>query len=85
MSFDEVGIPAFQFIQDPLEYGTRTHHTNMDSYDRVSNNDLQQAAVIIASFVYNTAQRDDLLPRKPLPKPQSAKPIGSKDKINSKP
>ena len=68
ISFDEVGIPGFQFIQDPLDYGTRTHHTNMDSYDRVSSNDLQQASVIIASFVYNTAMRDEKIPRKPLPK-----------------
>lgn len=69
IAFDEVGIPGFQFIQDPLEYGTRTHHTNMDSYDRVSANDLMQASVIVASFVYHTAMRDEKLPRKPLPKP----------------
>jgi carboxypeptidase Q len=68
ISFDEVGIPGFQFIQDGLEYGTRTHHTNMDSYDRVSSNDLMQASVIMAAFVYNTAMRDEKLPRKPLPK-----------------
>ena len=68
ISFDEVGIPGFQFIQDPLEYGTRTHHTNMDSYDRASKSDLMQASVIIASFVYNTAMRDEKMPRKPLPK-----------------
>ena len=68
ISFDEVGIPGFQFIQDGLEYGTRTHHTNMDSYDRISSNDLMQASIIMATFVYNTAMRDELLPRKPLPK-----------------
>ncbi len=68
IAFDEVGIPGFQFIQDALEYGTRTHHTNMDSYDRVSANDLMQGSVIMASFVYHTAMRDELLPRKPLPK-----------------
>jgi len=68
ISFDEVGIPGFQFIQDGLEYGTRTHHTNMDSYDRASANDLMQASVIMAAFVYNTAMRDEMLPRKPLPK-----------------
>ena len=67
ISFDEVGIPGFQFIQDPLEYGSRTHHTNMDSYDRVSSNDLMQASIIVASFVYNTAMRDDMLPRKAMP------------------
>jgi carboxypeptidase Q len=68
ISFDEVGIPGFQFIQDGLDYGTKTHHTNMDLYDRASANDLMQASVIIASFVYNTAMRDEKLPRKPLPK-----------------
>ena len=69
ISFDELGIPGFQFIQDGLEYGTRTHHTNMDSYDRISANDLMQASIIMATFVYNTAMRDEKLPRKPLPKP----------------
>lgn len=68
ISFDEVGIPGFQFIQDPLEYGTRTHHTNMDIYDRINENDLKQASVIIASIVYHTAMRDEMIPRKPLPK-----------------
>lgn len=67
ISFDEVGIPGFQFIQDPLEYGSRTHHTNMDSYDRVSGNDLMQASIVVASFVYNTAMRDEMIPRKALP------------------
>ena len=69
IAFDEVGIPGFQFIQDPLDYGTRTHHTNMDSYDRASANDLMQASAVIATFVYQTAMRDEKLPRKPLPKP----------------
>jgi Zn-dependent M28 family amino/carboxypeptidase len=66
--FDAIGIPGFQFIQDPLEYGTRTHHTNMDTYDRVNKSDMMQASVIMAAFVYNTAMRDGMLPRKPLPK-----------------
>ena len=70
ISFDAVGIPGFQFIQDPLEYETRTHHSNMDTYDHLSIEDLQQAAVVVAAFVYNTAMRNDLLPRKPLPKPE---------------
>lgn len=70
ISFDEVGIPGFQFIQDPLEYGTRTHHTNMDTYDRVNENDLMQASVVIASLVYHTAMRDEMIPRKPLPEPK---------------
>jgi len=63
-SFDGLGIPGFQFIQDPIEYDTRTHHTNMDTYDHLLPDDLKQAAVIIASFVYHTAQRNDKLPRK---------------------
>jgi len=67
ISFDEVGIPAFQFIQDGLEYGTRTHHTNMDTYDRASKYDLMQASTILAAFVYHTAMLDEKLPRKPLP------------------
>lgn len=69
ISFDAVGLPGFQFIQDSLEYGTRTHHSNMDVYDRLSADDLKQAAAIIASFVYNTATREEMMPRKPLPKP----------------
>jgi carboxypeptidase Q len=68
ISFDEVGIPGFQFIQDGLDYGTKTHHSNMDTYDRAVADDLEQASVIMASFVYNTAMRDEKLPRKPLPK-----------------
>lgn len=69
-SFDAVGLPGFQFIQDPVEYGTRTHHSNMDTYDRIQKGDLMQISAIVASFAYNTAMRDEMLPRKPLPKPQ---------------
>ena len=65
-SFDAAGIPAFQFIQDPIEYSTRTHHSNMDTFDQLIEDDLKQAATIIASFVWHTAQRDALLPRKVL-------------------
>ncbi len=72
LAFDAVGIPGFQFIQDPIEYDTRTHHTNMDSYDHLVPEDLKQAATIIASFVYHTAQRDQKIPRKPLPQAQAA-------------
>jgi carboxypeptidase Q len=64
--FDTVGIPAFQFIQDPVEYATRTHHTNMDVYDRLQEEDLKQASAIIASFVYLAANRQEMLPRKQL-------------------
>ncbi|HEY3928224.1 MAG TPA: M20/M25/M40 family metallo-hydrolase [Candidatus Koribacter sp.] len=68
LSFDAVGIPGFQFIQDPIEYETRTHHSNMDVYERLQRDDMMQASVILASFLYNTAMRDEMLPRKPLPK-----------------
>ena len=71
LSFDAVGIPGFQFIQDEIEYGTRTHHTNMDSYDHLIAQDLMQAATIVASFVYDAANRDEQLPRKDLPKPRT--------------
>lgn len=64
LSFDAIGLPAFQFIQDNIEYDTRTHHTNMDSYDHLQPGDLKQAAVIIASFVFSAAQRNEKLPRK---------------------
>jgi hypothetical protein len=66
--FDEIGLPGFQFIQDPIEYGSRTHHTNMDVYERIQEADLKQMAVIVASFVYMTANAGEQLPRKPLPK-----------------
>ena len=69
LSFDAVGIPGFQFIQDPIEYETRTHHSNMDVYDRLQPEDLKQAAVIVASFVYESAMRDQMLPRKPIDNP----------------
>jgi carboxypeptidase Q len=69
-SFDAVGIPGFQFIQDRLDYGTRTHHSNMDTYERLQAPDLAQAATVEAVFVYNTAMRDQMLPRKPLPHPE---------------
>jgi carboxypeptidase Q len=71
-SFDAVGLPGFQFIQDGLEYNSRTHHSNMDVYDRVQRADMSQMAAIVAAFVYDAATRDEMLPRKPLPKPQPA-------------
>jgi len=74
LSFDAVGIPGFQFIQDPIEYETRTHHSNMDVYDRLQPDDLKQIAVIVASFVYDAAQRDQMLPRKPIEKPLPKEP-----------
>jgi Zn-dependent M28 family amino/carboxypeptidase len=72
VSFDGVGIPGFQFIQDPIDYDTRTHHSNMDTYDHLVPDDLKQAATLVAAFVYNTAQRDEKIPRKELPKPRPA-------------
>ncbi len=71
LSFDRVGLPGFQFIQDSIDYGTRTHHSNMDVYDRIQIGDIMQSAVIMASFVYHTAMRDKMLPRKPMPAPRS--------------
>jgi hypothetical protein len=66
-SFDAVGLPGFQFIQDPIEYDTRTHHSNMDFYERLQEPDMRQNAVIVAAFAYEAANRQELLPRKPLP------------------
>jgi hypothetical protein len=74
LSFDAVGIPGFQFIQDPIEYETRTHHSNMDVYDRLQPEDLKQMAVIVAGFVYDAAMRDQMLPRKPIEKPLPREP-----------
>ncbi len=65
--FDVVGLPGFQFIQDRLEYNSRTHHSNMDFFDRVQRDDAVQMAVVAAIFAYNTAMRDELIPRKPQP------------------
>lgn len=69
-SFDAVGLPGFQFIQDPLEYSGHTHHTNMDTYDKLQAEDLMKNSVIIASLVYHAANRDTLVPRKALPPPR---------------
>jgi carboxypeptidase Q len=68
-SFDDLGLPGFQFIQDPLDYGSRTHHSNLDVYDHIVPADLMQASAILAAFVYDAATRAEMLPRKPLPKP----------------
>jgi carboxypeptidase Q len=79
LAFDAVGLPGFQFIQDPLEYMTRTHHSNMDTYDRLQAPDLMQSAAVMASVVYHAATRPEMLPRKPLPKPASPRaPAGRK-------
>ena len=67
LSFDAIGLPGFQFIQDEIEYDTRTHHSNQDVFDRVQGDDMKQAATIMAAFIYNAAMRDEKLPRKPFP------------------
>jgi Zn-dependent M28 family amino/carboxypeptidase len=66
LSFDAIGLPGFQFIQDEIEYDTRTHHSNQDVFDRIQPDDMKQAATIMAAFIYNAAMRDEKLPRKPL-------------------
>jgi carboxypeptidase Q len=71
-SFDAVGLPGFQFIQDGIEYDTRTHHSNMDTFERIQEEDMRKNAVIVAAFVYQAANREEKLPRKPLPPPQPA-------------
>jgi hypothetical protein len=67
LSFDAIGLPGFQFIQDEIEYDTRTHHSNQDVFDRIQADDMKQAATIMAAFVYQTAMREEKLPRKPAP------------------
>ena len=64
LAFDAVGIPGFNFIQDPIEYGTRTHHTNADTYERMLLDDLRQAAVVVAATAWHLANRDGMVPRK---------------------
>ena len=67
LEFDGIGLPGFQFIQDEIEYDTRTHHSNQDVFDRIQADDMKQASTIMAAFVYQTAMRDEKLPRKPAP------------------
>lgn len=80
LSLDAVGIPAFQFIQDPVEYDSRTHHSNMDVYERLQREDLMQASVVLASFVYHAAMRDSMLPRKALPREEPPTPPKPEEK-----
>ena len=70
-AFDGVGLPGFQFIQDPMDYNTRTHHSNQDVFDRLDGEDLKKSATIVASFVYHTSERAEKLPRKAMPTPQA--------------
>jgi hypothetical protein len=67
LSFDAIGLPGFQFIQDEIEYSSRTHHSNMDVFDRIQADDMKQMSVILAAFVYQTAMMDEKMPRKALP------------------
>ncbi|HSD72343.1 MAG TPA: M20/M25/M40 family metallo-hydrolase [Thermoanaerobaculia bacterium] len=89
-SFDAVGLPAFQFIQDEIEYETRTHHTNQDVYERLQREDLMQASVVLATFVWEAAMRDAKLPRKPMPKenprptPTPAAVVGNREASSSR-
>jgi hypothetical protein len=76
LAFDGVGLPGFQFIQDPVEYDTRTHHSNMDVYERIQEEDVKQGAVMMAIFAYQAAMRDGLFPRKPAA-PQRARRAAS--------
>jgi len=73
--FQQAGLPGFQFIQDPRDYDSRTHHTNLDTYEHLSEPDLKQAAVIEAIFLYNTAMRDEMLPGPKLPFSGGNKPL----------
>jgi carboxypeptidase Q len=77
LSFDAVGLPGFQYIQDPMDYETRTHHSNMDVYDRLHPFDLEQAAVVEAIFLYNTSEREAMMPRKPFPHPETEKQLSA--------
>jgi carboxypeptidase Q len=79
VEFDEVGLPGFQFIQDGLDYFTHTHHTNIDTYDHLEAQDMMQASVLMAAFLYDAAMRPEPLPRKPLPQePPKKQPTGGK-------
>jgi carboxypeptidase Q len=77
LSFDAVGLPGFQYIQDPMDYETRTHHSDMDTYDRLHALDLEQAAVVEAIFLYNTSEREAMMPRKPFPHPEKEKELSA--------
>jgi carboxypeptidase Q len=76
-SYDAVGLPGFQFIQDPVEYDSRTHHSNQDVYERIQAEDMMRNAVIVAAFAYHTANRDEKLPRKPLPRPSGGRGLAT--------
>jgi len=77
LGFDAVGLPGFQFIQDPMDYETRTHHSDMDTVDRLHKDDLEQAAIVEAIFLWNTSQREQMMPRKPFPHPEDEQKLGA--------
>jgi carboxypeptidase Q len=77
LSYDAVGLPGFQFIQDPMDYETRTHHSDMDTYDRLHEADLEQSAIVEAIFLWNTSQRDAMMPRKPFPHPENERKLAA--------
>jgi len=77
LAFDAVGLPGFQFIQDPMDYETRTHHSDMDTYDRLHPMDLEQGAIIEAIFLWNTSQREAMMPRKPFPHPENEQKLSA--------
>jgi hypothetical protein len=74
LAFVGAGVPGFNFIQDPIEYGTRTHHSNLDTYERLVIDDLKQAAAVVAFTVYSIANRDEMMPKPPAPTPRPAVP-----------
>lgn len=79
LPFDRVGLPGFQFIQDGLDYRSQTHHSNLDTFDHARAEDLKQASVIMASFLYHAAMRDELMPREPMPQPPLEKDMDEED------
>jgi hypothetical protein len=77
LAFDAVGLPGFQYIQDPMDYETRTHHSDMDTYDRLHEADLEQSAVVEAIFLWNTSEREAMMPRKPFPHPENEQKLSA--------
>ena len=84
-SFDNVGLPGFQFVQDPLDYMPRLHHTHIDSYDHVLPEDMRQASVVLATFAYKAATAEKRVPRKPMPtEPSELEKQKAKDKADKR-
>jgi hypothetical protein len=77
LAFDAVGLPGFQYIQDPMDYETRTHHSDMDTFDRLHEADLEQAAIVEAIFLWNTSEREAMMPRKPFPHPENEQKLSA--------